>query len=78
MEKPQTRFSTPVCNDSSSFLPFLKEKPNAKEPLHIEGAEVKQNMFLLEDYARQIGVDIANCELHGYLNPYTYEINRWV
>ena len=32
MEKPQTRFSTPVCNDSSSFLPFLKEKPNAMMP----------------------------------------------
>ena len=77
MEKPQTHFSTPVRNDSSSFLPFLKEKPNAMEDLHIEGSEVKQNMFLLEDYARQIGVDIANCELHGYLNPYTYEINRF-
>lgn len=78
MEKPQLHFSTPVQNDSSSFLPFLKEKPNALEELHIEGSEVKQNMFLLEDYARQIGVDIANCELHGYLNPYTYEINRFL
>ena len=34
-------------------------------------------MYLLEDYARQIGVDLQNNELHGYINPYAYEINRF-
>ena len=33
-------------------------------------------MFLLEDYARQIGMDVQNSELHSYVNPYAYEINR--
>lgn len=33
-------------------------------------------MFLMEDYARQIGVDIQNSEIRGYINPYSYEINR--
>lgn len=37
---------------------------------------IMPNMFLLEDYARQIGVDIQNSEIHGYINPYAYEINR--
>lgn len=35
-------------------------------------------MYLLEDYARQIGVDMQNNELHGYINPYNYEINRFI
>ncbi|CBK23663.2 uncharacterized protein [Blastocystis hominis] len=40
------------------------------------GCDVLPNCFVLEDYSRQIGIDLVNQELHGYLNPYTYEINR--
>lgn len=34
------------------------------------------SMFLLEDFSRQIGMDLHNNELHSYLSPYAYEINR--
>lgn len=76
IEKPQIHFDHIVGNDSAGFFPSLNVKHNSKKELSVDGYNVPTNMFLMEDYARQIGVDIQNNELHGYLNPYAFEINR--
>lgn len=86
MRKPQKDFQMEVSTDSQNFAPILKEKHNAKKEyiptcndfpavLWI-ACNIVPNMFLMEDYARQIGVDIQNSEIRGYINPYSYEINR--
>lgn len=64
-------------NDASNFIPRLKIKHNAKSEFKLSGCDVIPSSFLLEDYSRQIGIDLMNQELHGYLNPYAYEINRF-
>ena len=76
IEKPQTHFQSQPNNSSSNFVPLLREKHNAKSEFKLMGCDVLPNCFVLEDYSRQIGIDLVNQELHGYLNPYTYEINR--
>ena len=76
IEKPQTHFQPPPNNSSSNFVPLLREKHNAKSDFKLMGCDALPNCFILEDYSRQIGIDLVNQELHGYLNPYTYEINR--
>lgn len=86
IEKPQKVFKMTVSTDSQNFAPILKEKHNAKKeyiptcddflPFLSIACNIVPNMFLMEDYARQIGVDIQNSEIRGYINPYSYEINR--
>ena len=86
MEKPQIHFADTVSTDCKCFLPHLKEKHNAKAEFRCERCSVSlslrvaydtlPSMFLLEDFSRQIGMDLQNNELHGYLSPYAYEINR--
>lgn len=78
IEKPQTHFNHIVSNDSTSFTPSLPVKHNCKKEVKLNACTTPMNMFLMEDYARQIGVDIQNSEMHGYLNPYAFEINRIV
>lgn len=78
IEKPQTHFQPPPNNSSSNFVPLLREKHNAKSDFKLMGCDALPNCFILEDYSRQIGIDLVNQELHGYLNPYTYEINRFL
>lgn len=77
IEKPQSHFQTHPVNSSANFVPLLREKHNAKSEFKLTGCDVLPNCFILEDYSRQIGIDLVNQELHGYLNPYTYEINRF-
>lgn len=76
IEKPQRRFRPMVNNSMSVFIPHLKEKHNAKKEWSSEHFDIHHSMFLMEDYARQIGVDMQNSELRAHISPYSYEVNR--
>ena len=86
IEKPQSHFEDKVSTDIKCFYPHLKEKHNAKSEFKCErlpsffrsvvAYDTLPSMFLLTDYSRQIGVDLQNNVIHGYLNPYAYEVNR--
>ena len=75
MERHPAFAGTGLSGDTG-FSPSLTVKHNSKKELSVNNCTTSINMFLMEDYARQIGVDIQNSEMHSYLNPYAFEINR--
>ena len=76
MEKPQAMFKTAVDNSKSVFKPHLQKKHNAKKEWNPSYFDIHHSMFLMEDYARQIGMDIQNNGIRAHISPYSYEINR--
>ena len=76
MEKPQTAFEYVVDNSKSAFKPHLQMKHNAKKEWNSAYFDINHSMFLMEDYARQIGMDIQNNGIRAHISPYSYEINR--
>ena len=51
-------------------------KHNAKKEWNSAYFDINHSMFLMEDYARQIGMDIQNNGIRAHISPYSYEINR--
>ena len=76
IEKPQITFKPGVNNSKGVFKPHLQKKHNAKKEWDSSYFDINHNMFLMEDYARQIGMDIRNNGIRSHINPYSYEINR--
>ena len=70
-----SQLQTPLAIQTQCQSP-LQVRKYVFIPIIIAAYNVVPNMYLLEDYARQIGIDMQNNELHGYINPYAYEINR--